>query len=102
MDERKEKKLHDIVALLGIRAHANMAGFVQLTRELARAGVLDPQAVERIKDAIVKDLSLDRPPNATKESFEDFAHRRLDAVFAGEESVGDLPPSELNKLQTPG
>jgi hypothetical protein len=58
--------------------------------------------VDRIKDAIIKDLSLDRPPNADKADFESFARRRLDAVFAGEESVGGLPPSDLTRAKPRG
>lgn len=95
MSERGDRKLHDDVSLVGLRAHATAVGFVTLARELARAGVLDEGAVERIKDAIVKELSLTRGRSTSAEEFERTTRHRLDGLFAGQESVGEIPPAEM-------
>lgn len=95
MDEREEKRLHDNVSLVGLRAHATAVGFVTLTRELARAGVIDDDAVERIKESIVKELSLTRGRSASAEEFERTTRHRLDGLFAGDEPVGETIPEEM-------
>jgi hypothetical protein len=95
MDEREEKRIHDNVSLVGLRAHATAVGFVTLARELAKAGVLDDAAVERIKEAIVKELSLTRSRATSAEEFERTTRHRLDGLFAGEEAVGETPPPEM-------
>lgn len=84
MDQRAEERLHDEVALVGLRAHATAVGLLTLTSELVRAGVLDEAAVTRIKEAIVKELSLTRSRSSSKEEFERSTRKRLDALFAGE------------------
>jgi hypothetical protein len=89
MDEREEARLHDSVNLVGLRAHATAVGFLTLTSELVRAGVLEEAAVDRIKDAIVKELSLSRSRASSKEEFERSTRERLDGLFAGREHVGD-------------
>jgi hypothetical protein len=87
MDQRAEERLHDEVALVGLRAHATAVGLLTLTSELVRAGVLDEAAVTRIKEAIVKELSLTRSRSSSKEEFERSTRKRLDALFAGEAHV---------------
>ena len=94
MDERAEKKLHDSIELLGMRAQATTVGFIKLASELVRAGVLDEAALGRIKEAIVKELCLSRPPASTEEQFSATLRRRLDGLFAGEDTVGRTPPSD--------
>jgi hypothetical protein len=95
MDEREEARLHDSVNLVGLRAHATAVGLVKLTSELVRAGVLETAAADRIKDAIVKELSLSRSRSISKEEFERSTRHRLDAIFAGDEPVGDTPPRAM-------
>lgn len=95
MDEREEARLHDNVSLVGLRAHATAVGFVKLTSELVRAGVLEEAAVDRIKEAIVKELSLSRSRSASKEDFERSTRVRLDALFTGEQPLGEAPPKDL-------
>jgi hypothetical protein len=92
MDEIEERRLHDAVGLVGLRAQATAVGLVTLTAELVRAGVLDDSAVSRIKDAIVKELSISRARSASKEEFEQSTRERLDAIFSGRELVGDTAP----------
>ena len=87
MDERAEERLHDEVSLVGLRAQATAVGLLKLTSELVRAGVLDEAAVTRIKEAIVKELSLTRSRSSSKDEFERSTRARLDALFAGEAQV---------------
>lgn len=95
MSERDERKIHDDISLVGLRAHATAVGFVTLARELVKAGVLDEAAVERIKDAIVKELSLGRSRSAPAAEFERTTRNRLDGLFSGHERVGETPPPEM-------
>jgi len=95
MDERAEKRLHDQIDLLGLRAQATSVGFLTLARELVRAGVLDEGAMGRIKEAIVKELCLSRPASASREAFGRTVRMRLDSLFAGEDAVGRTPPPEM-------
>lgn len=101
MDERAEKRLHDSIDLLGLRAQATTVGFLTLARELVRAGVLDEDAMGRIKEAIVKELCLSRPPAASREEFERTVRLRLDSLFSGDDAVGRAPPEAMAGRQRP-
>ncbi|NNM75424.1 hypothetical protein HJG53_00680 [Sphingomonas sp. ID1715] len=85
----EDKRLHDLIDLVGMRAQATSVGLVQLAIELNRAGVLDDAAVDRIKDAIAKEICLNRPKSVPQEHFSANLRARLDRLFAGEEPVGD-------------
>jgi hypothetical protein len=81
-DEKAEaRKLHDTLGLVGLRAHATAVGFVQLCAELLNAGVIDDPAVERIKDAIAKDIIVTRTTTRGQEDFETSLRRRLDTLL---------------------
>ena len=95
MEFKEARATHQSVDLLRLRAHATAVGMLQLTAELVRAGVLDQDAVERVKDAIASDLALSRPPAMSAQAFDAANRRRLDALFAGKEKVSDQPDPEL-------
>jgi hypothetical protein len=95
MDEREEKRIHDSIGLLGLRAQATAVGLLQLSAELRRAGVLDDDAITRVKEAIIKDLSLSRPSTMSKREFDDAARRRLDALFACDEKLSGFGDAAL-------
>ena len=88
MDNSDEKKLHETLGFIGVRAHATAVGLLQLSMELRRACVIDDDAVARIKDAMAKDLLLSRPRHADQNAYEETLRARLDRLFAGEEQVG--------------
>lgn len=103
MDYTDEQRLHDAVGFVGLRAQATAVGLLQLSLELRRAGVIDEDAVTRIKDAIAKDISLSCPRSQPKREFLSSIRSRLDRLFAGGTPVGDasmmatpegLPPIE--------
>lgn len=95
MSEREDRKIHDDVSLVGLRAHATAVGLVTLARELVKAGVLDDAAVERIKEAIVRELSLGRSRSTSAEEFERTTRHRLDGLFTGKEAVGETVPAQM-------
>jgi hypothetical protein len=100
MDTTENRKLHESIDLLGLRAQVTAVGFVQLAVELNRAGVLDDAALGRIKDAICGDLMLSKPTAIEREEYEGSIRRRLDALFQGREpvgktSVGLTPPTGI-------
>ncbi len=91
MAEMDERKLHQTVSLVGLRAQATAIGLIQLTSELVRAGVLDDAAVGRIKCAIASDLMLSPPASVKKAEFEAWVRQRLDSLFACEAPMGKAP-----------
>jgi hypothetical protein len=91
MDERKEERLHESIGFVGLRAQATAVGLLQLCAELVRAGVLDDQAVARIKEAIAKDIALSRPRSVSRDDYERSIRLRLDSLFSGQETIGSGP-----------
>jgi hypothetical protein len=91
MSDSEERRLHDNIGFIGLRAQATAVGLLQLCVELVRAGVIDESAVGRIKDAIAKDLALSRPRATSKEEFDRSIRRRLDMLFTGQEKLGEGP-----------
>lgn len=85
----EEQRLHDSVGFVGLRAQATAVGLLQLSLELRRAGVIDEDAITRIKDAIAKDISLSCPRSQPKREFLSSIRARLDRLFAGGTPVGD-------------
>ena len=92
MDETQEKRIHDTIGFVGLRAQATAVGLLQLSAELVRAGVLDVAAMTRIKDAIAKDIALSRPRSVSREEYERTIRLRLDRLFSGAEHLSTTPP----------
>lgn len=91
----ESKKLHETLDLLGLRAQATAAGLIRLIVELNRAGVLDDAAVGRVKDSIMGEIGLKRPVSVPRDEYDRSMRKRLDALFAGTETLGDAPPAVL-------
>ncbi len=85
----EDKRLHYELGNIGLRAQATAAGFLQLCAELRDTGILSPDAIERIKDRIARDITLSAPRSTTPEQFKIEIRDRLDRLFAGCESVGN-------------
>jgi hypothetical protein len=96
MDEREDQRVHDALKFIGLRATVTAVGLLRLAAELVKAGVLDEAALERIKDAMVKELSLNRPPNTEKDEYERSMRERLTRLLSGEESIGPVTPQAAN------
>ncbi|MGY2735864.1 hypothetical protein [Sphingomonas sp. UYP23] len=94
MDSRAGKEVHDLISFVGLRAHATAVGLLQLSAELVKAGVLQEDAVTRIKAAIADELELSRPSTVSKAEFDRTTRRRLDRLFAGEEKLAPGPDQD--------
>ena len=84
----KQKKLHFDLSNVGLRAQATAVGLVQLCIELRRANVLDGPALDRIKGAIVDEISLNTPRSMARDDYRRELQARLDRLFAGEQDLG--------------
>lgn len=90
MEEREEKQLHDSLRMVGLRATVTAVGLLKLVGELARAGVLEEAAVGRIKEAIIKEITLGGP-TVGREEYERTIRQRIDRLFAGQERLEPAP-----------
>ena len=75
------RQLHGTIDFIGLRAHATSVGLIQLCAELMKAGVLDGEAVQRIKDAIQREITISNPRANARGEFEHSLKERLDAIF---------------------
>jgi hypothetical protein len=91
MSEANDRRLHETINFVGLRAHATSVGLLTLTAELVKAGVLDEPALSRIKDAIGRELALSRPSRVSAEEFERTTRARLDLLFSGEQRLEQKP-----------
>ncbi len=95
MDKSEDKRLHDTIGFVGLRAQATAVGLLQLSAELKRAGVIGDDAIDRIKDAIAREISLSRPRSPHNEEFDANLRGRLDRLFAREEALDATPPDSV-------
>jgi hypothetical protein len=100
------RELHGTLDFIGLRAQATTVGLIQLCAELVRAGVLDDDAVSRIKAAIHRELTVSHPRGHNRAEFDETLRQRLDAIFprAGQaeprEPVGSLADMETALVPT--
>ncbi|HEU4968081.1 hypothetical protein [Sphingomonas sp.] len=95
MGYAEDKRVHDSIELVGMRAQATTVGLIQLTIELHRANLLDQPAIDRIKEAIANEISLNRPKSVSAENFDEHLRERLDRLFSGEDPVGQVTPETI-------
>lgn len=89
MTSRMERSaMHYDLKNVGLRAHATAAGLVQLCKELKAAGVLEDDAVSRIKDAIADEIALTAPRPIRRAEFRQDICERLNSIFSGEAKLG--------------
>ena len=98
MTSTPEQRLHDSIGFVGLRAHATAAAVLQICAELRRAGIFDQAALERIKQAVAREIALSQPRREFRGEFE-AAMARLDELFSGQAKLAfhdDLgPPDRL-------
>lgn len=81
-DETEQaRELHRTLEFIGLRAQATTVGLIQLCAELVAAGVLGDDAIERIKDAIFREIAVTHPRGYKRAEFERTLRQRLDAIF---------------------
>ncbi len=81
------RELHRTLEFIGLRAQATTVGLLQLCAELVRAGILDDEAIERIKESIFRELAATGPRGYNRAEFERTLRQRLDSVFPGAADV---------------
>ena len=82
------RERHYTLDLIRLRAHATTVGLVQLCEELLNAGVLSVEGLDRIKDAILTELTVGKRERVARQSnFDETLRSRIDAVFPS--SIGD-------------
>jgi hypothetical protein len=96
MGYAEDKRVHDSIELVGMRAQATTVGLIQLAIELHRAKLLDQAAIDRIKESIAKEISLNRPRSVSAENFDEHLRVRLDRLFSGEDPVGQVTPETIS------
>lgn len=99
------RERHRTLDFIGLRAHATTVGFIQLCEELLNAGVLQPDGLERIKNAICSELTVANTRISNQEQFSETLRKRIDAIFpkapglSAEEHVG--PTEEFEEALDP-
>ena len=83
------RELHGTIDFIGLRAHATSVGLIQLCAELLKAGVLDGEAIERIKEAVHREISISNPRTTARGQFDQSLRERLDAIFPKVEEPND-------------
>jgi len=80
-ETEQARELHRTLEFIGLRAQATTVGLIQLCAELVHAGVLQDEAVQRIKDAIFREITVTHPRGYNRAEFERTLRARLDAIF---------------------
>jgi hypothetical protein len=80
-DKEQALELHRDLDFIGLRAQATTVGLLQLCAELVKVGVLDGEAIGRIKEAITWDITVSNPRVHDRAEFETTLRKRLDAIF---------------------
>lgn len=75
------RELHRTLEFIGLRAQATTVGLLQLCAELVRAGVLNDDAIERIKQSIFQEIAVNQPRGYNRAEFERTLRQRLDSIF---------------------
>ena len=94
------RALHDTLEFIGLRAQATTVGMLQLCTELVRAGILDDSAVQRIKDAIRREIVVSHPRARDRNEFEEMLRQRLDAIFPHGANAERLPVGSFRDMQS--
>lgn len=87
---REARELHRTLEFIGLRAQATTVGLLQLSSELVKAGVLDGDAIARIKEAIHREIIVSHPRGHFREEFEQMLQQRLDVIFPSPSAADDM------------
>lgn len=82
MNADEAKRRHRDVFLAGFRSHLTATGLLQLIKELQATGALDQGAVDRIKDAVVSEATVNRPPGMALDEVRKSMQTRLDRLMS--------------------
>jgi predicted nucleic acid-binding protein len=85
------RERHRTLDFIGLRAHATTVGLIQLCEELLNAGILKQDGLDRIKAAIISELTVSNVRISNQKSYDETIKRRIDAIFP---SAAGVPPAE--------
>lgn len=91
------RERHRTLDFIGLRAHATTVGLIQLCEELLNAGILKQDALDRIKGAIISELTVSNSRISNQSGFDEVLKRRIDAIFprcAGTPAEDHVGPTE--------
>lgn len=75
------RERHRTLDFIGLRAHATTVGFIQLCEELMNSGILEQDGLDRIKSAIISELSVTNSRISNQAHFDETLRRRIDSIF---------------------
>ncbi len=75
------ERIHADLDAIGMRASGTAVGLLALLKELLDAGVLGRDAIERIREAIIADVSGSRPRSQTQAEFERKVRERMNNLL---------------------
>lgn len=81
-ETEKARVLDDTLEFIGLRAQATTVGLIQLCTELVASGVLNDEALERIKEAIFREIAVTHLRGHDRAEFERTLKQRLDVIFS--------------------
>lgn len=91
------RERHRTLDFIGLRAHATTVGLIQLCEELLNAGILKQDGLDRIKSAIISELTVSNVRISNQKSYDETIKRRIDAIFpsaAGVRPAAHVGPAE--------
>jgi hypothetical protein len=88
-------RIHADLEAVGIRASGTAIGLFQLLKELLKAGVLDRAAIERIREAIILDLTTVRPRSQTRDEYERRVRARMDNLLPLAADASDIAAASV-------
>ena len=100
VDVCNQKKLHQDLTNVGLRAQATAAGLIQLCIELRASGMLDEIALNRIKAAIGDQIIVASSRQVDRKAYRQEVRSRLDRLFSGEDNLGTAEWINPNVAQT--
>ncbi len=94
IDMKECQRTHLSLDMIGMRARGTAVGLLQLCKELLDAGVLERPAVERIREAIVADVTLTCPRTVQRDDYQKMVRDRLDVILALPKGMPAMTPAE--------
>lgn len=88
--QNDQERIHACLEAIGIRASGAAIGLIQLITELRNVGVLTPEAIGRIKEAIITDLAASRPRSQTSAEYEQRVRERIDILVPADGTPAEL------------
>ena len=101
VQSEEARRLHETLDFIGLRAHATTVGLLQLCTELVQGGIIDLGAIERIKGAIHREITVSHARGHDREEFARLLKERLDSIFPhGDEGQRAARIGSIDEMQS--